>query len=88
MKYSDLCSYKYGSSRTFSMNNVKYMEKFYKSFPIYYDSLSKLTFEHYKLLVDVNDLESRYFYYRVALFCRSSVEELRYIISNNMILKI
>lgn len=88
LKLSTFYSYKYGFSELFSISNVRYMEKFYKCFPIYYDELNKLTFEHYKLLVNVSDVTRRYFYYRVALFCRSSVVELRQFIGEDMYLKI
>lgn len=83
-KYSKFFSYHFGMSETFSIENVKYMKRFYICFPIYYNKLNTLSFEHYKLLVDVNDNAARYFYFRVAMFCRSSVDELNYYISNNM----
>lgn len=82
-RYSKLLSYYFGMSDTFSIVNVNYMKKFYKSFPIYYKKLDELEFEHYKLLVNISDLKERYFYFRIALFCQSSVDELRQIIMSN-----
>ena len=73
-------------SDTFSIGNINYMKKFYCCFPNYIDMLNKLSFEHYKLLVDVGGLEERYFYFRVALFCRSSVLELKELINEDMYL--
>lgn len=84
LKYSNFFSYCYGMSETFSVNNIHYMKRFYSCFPIYVEELNKLTFEHYKLLVNVYDAKTRYFYFRVALFCRSSVEELKGIILNDV----
>lgn len=88
LKYSNLCSYYFGMSETFSINNIKYMRSFYCSFPIYFDELNKLSFEHYKLFVNITDKQKRYFYFRIALFCRSNVEELKNIISNDTYLYI
>ena len=52
------------------------MKKFYCSFPVFLDRLNELSFEHYKLIVDVSDLKKRYFYFWLALFCRSDVVQL------------
>lgn len=71
-------------SNTFSLNNVYYMKRLYLCFPIFYDSLNKLSFEHYKLLVVINDIKKRYFYFRLALFCRMSVYQLQNLIENNI----
>ena len=87
-KYSNYFSYYFGMSETFSICNVRYMKKFYCCFPIYMKELDNLSFEHYKLLVDINDIKKRYFYFRVALFCRSSVEELKYIVENDLYINI
>ena len=83
-KYSTFFSYYYGMSEIFSRSNILYMLKFYLSFPIYLDIFENLKFEHYKLLVDINDKECRNFYFRVALFCKSSVFELRTLIRENI----
>ena len=82
-KYSIYCSYLFGMSDFFTRENIRYMKRFYCVFPIYYDSLSRLSWEHYKLLLKVYDREDLYFYYNVALFCNSSMLELKYLINNN-----
>ena len=60
------------------------MKKFYSSFPIYYEELNYLTFEHYKLLVNISDSVEKYFYFRIALFCNSTVYELKDIINEEV----
>ena len=85
-KYATYLAYYFGMSSTFSLDNVHYMIKLYLCFPIYYDELNKLTFEHYRLLVNISDISKRYFYFRVALFCRSSVAELNNLILNDIYL--
>ena len=87
-EFSKLCSYYFGITCMFSRDNIRYMRNFYCVFPIYYDDLNKLTWEHYRLLLDISDKIEQYFYFRVAIFCRSSVQELRHLISNNMYNKI
>ena len=84
LKYSNYLTYYYGMTNVFSVGNVNYMKKFYCCFPIYVKALNQLSFEHYKLLVDISVVNKRYFYFRVALFCRSSVEELSYLIYNDL----
>ena len=84
LKYSEFFSYYYGMSTTFSVSNINYMKKFYNCFPLYIEKLSDLSFEHYKLLVNINEFSKRYFYFRIAMFCRSSVEELDLMISNDL----
>lgn len=83
-RVSGYLTYSFGMSNTFSISNIKYMKKFYCCFPFYYKELNALSFEHYKLLVDINDIKKRYFYFRVALFCRSSIEEFKDFISNDL----
>ena len=83
-KYSTFFSYYYGMSEVFSRSNISYMIKFYCSFPVYFKTFEKLEFEYYKLLVNISDSKCRYFYFRVAIFCRSSVQELKALIKNNV----
>ena len=71
-------------SDLFSVNNINYMKKFYCAFPIYVEQLNKLSFEHYKLLVNISDAKKRYFYFWVAIFCRSSVNELKSFIYSDL----
>ncbi len=87
-KYSLYYSYKYGNSSMFTRDNLKYMSNFYCRFPMYFDCLNKLSWNHYRLILNINDSDEQYFYFRIALFCRSSVEELGYLINNNYFNKI
>ena len=36
-KYSNLLTYRYGMSNTFSVDNIHYMKRFYCSFPMYFE---------------------------------------------------
>lgn len=77
-------TYSFGMTETFSISNIKYMKKLYCCFPFYYKELNNLSFEHYKLLVDINDIKKRYFYFRVALFCRSSLNDFKNLLLNDL----
>ena len=81
-KFSVLYTYRYGLPYIFSIQNVKYMMKFYYLFPIYYPELNNLSWNHYCLILDNSTKEEQYFYFRVALFCGSSVEELEKLVNN------
>ncbi len=83
-KYSTFCSYRFGSTNSFSVFNVKMLERFYCTFPIYASRLNELTWDHYIELFRISDFSRRYFYFEVALFCRSSVLDLRTIIDNDV----
>ena len=83
-KYSDLCSYYFGMSQTFSRENIHFMKKFYQYFPIYIPELNKLKWEHYVELLKIGDSKKRYFYLRIAIFCKGSVLELKDVINNNI----
>ena len=83
-RVSGFLTYSFGMSETFSISNIRYMKMFYCCFPFYYTELNNLRFEHYKLLVDINDIKKRYFYFRVALFCRSSIADFKYLIVNDI----
>lgn len=80
-KYSEYFSYKYGTSCLFSRSNINYMKKFYCCFPIFINQYNLLSFDHYKLLVNVNDIKKRYFYFYVSLFCKYSVDDLKRLIN-------
>ena len=87
-KYSEFFSYYFGRSDIFSMHNIHYMKKFYCCFPVFCDRFRELSFEHYKLIVDVSDLKRRYFYFWLALFCRSNVCELEKYIQEDLYARI
>ena len=82
-KLSIYYSYLFGNTSNFSRRNINYMRKFYYVFPIYYNILDNLTWNHYCMLLDLTDKESLYFYFKISLFCRSSVSELKYLIDND-----
>ena len=71
-------------TQAFSTENVHYMKKFYQCFPIYLPELNKLKWEHYLELLKIDDTKERYFYLRVAMFCKSSVLEIRDFINNDI----
>ncbi len=83
-KCSDLCSYHYGMTETFSRENIRYMRQFYECFPIYLPEFNKLDWEHYIELIKIRDLKERYFYLKATIFCSGSVVELRDIIKRNI----
>jgi len=82
-------SYHYGLSDMFSIENIRLMRRFYCYFPIFMKKLEYLNWEHYKILVNIYDADERMFYFKVALFCKMSFNDLECLINNNyfMILK-
>lgn len=78
---STFYSYRYGRSYTYSKNNIINMKLFYLCFPIYYEQMSKLSWEHYLLLIKLVDRNERNFYFKTSMFCLLSVEELNYLIN-------
>lgn len=66
-KLSAKYAYKYGMSFTFSKCNIKNMKLFYLCFPIYYNSMSKISWEHYLKLIYIEDRDKRNFYFRILM---------------------
>ena len=58
----------------FTISNLKYMRKFYQSFPI---SHTQLSWSHYRLLISVEDEEARAYYLEEARKSLWSVRELQ-----------
>ena len=87
-KYSTLCSYHYGMSDAFSVENVKMMRMFYLCFPFLFPTMKKLKWEHYLELLKVSDTKKRYFYFKTAIFCNGSILDLRDMIYNDFYDKI
>lgn len=83
-KCSAFCTYRFGNSNSFSIFNIKMMQKFYCTFPIFNLKLNELTWDHYIELLKINDLSERYFYFGIALFCRSNISDLKLIIGNDI----
>lgn len=84
LKYAKLCQYHYGMSYVFTRENVRYMTRFYQFFPIYLPQMNKLKWEHYLELLKINNLRERYFYFKLTLFCKGSVLDLRNSIKNEI----
>lgn len=83
-KVSNFLSYYYGMSDTFTIYNIKMMRNFYCFFPIFVYEINKLQWEHYLKLLIISDYRERYFYFNVAIFCRSDVLELENMISDGI----
>ena len=80
---SNRFSYYYGFSDMFSVENIHLMRRFYCFFPIFFKRLEDLNWEHYKLLVNVFDVEERMFYFKVSIFCNINSNDLKYLINSN-----
>ena len=79
-------SYYYGLSNMFSIENIRLMRRFYCYFPIFIKELEYLNWEHYKILVNIFDVDERMFYFKIALFCNISSYDLDFLINNNYFL--
>ena len=55
------------------------MKLFYICFPVYNNSINKLSWEHYLELIAIKNRSIRNFYFKVCIFCNLSLEELIYI---------
>ncbi len=64
------------------------MSLFYKTYPIYTETLNKLSWKQHLLLLNINDKVERYFYYKLSLFCKSNYLELNKLIKIDMFNKI
>jgi hypothetical protein len=82
-KFSIFFSYFYGSSNSFSRDDIKIMRRFYLDFPIFYNDLNKITWAQYKEILVLKSKEERYFYFFVSLFFSSNLNETKDFINNN-----
>ena len=73
---SNYYSYKFGDSYKYSRENISIMRNFYLCFPIYINNYDKLSWNHFKLLINIREKIIRNFYLRIVLFCNSSEEDL------------
>jgi len=87
-KISSLCSYYYGNSHLFNREDVKLMRRFYLDFPIFYNSMSKITWEQYKKILVLNNKEERHFYYYLSIFFNSNLDETIEFITNDYFVRI
>ena len=61
----------------FTISNLKYMRKFYQSFPISHTLCDQLSWSHYRLLISVENEEARAYYLEEARKSLWSVRELQ-----------
>lgn len=87
-KTSTYYSYLFGNSYRFTRENIWLMEKFYLTFPIFNKKLEKITWEQYKLLLSINNIKERYFYFYVSIFFNYDYADTRLLIDNNYYLRI
>ena len=87
-KYANYFAYYFGNSYFFTRENIKYMELFYLSFPIFYKRLENISWDQYKLLLNINYLEERFFYFRVILLFNYDYRCTRELLSNNYFYRI
>ena len=80
---SNFLSYYYGNSNSFSLFHIQMMEKFYKYFPIYIDSMSHINWNSYLELLQLGR-EECYFYYSILVFCGDDLLEMRKLINSNI----
>ena len=83
-KVSNYFSYRYGLSSTFSFGQIQKMRCFYLSFPKFMPILSYLSWNHYQQLIFIRDVDKKYFYFFISLFCFFFLLELESAISNQL----
>ncbi len=81
--FSNYYSYYFGSN-FFDRENLRYMRRFYLYFPIYFSKFDKVSWNHFKLLLNIRNGQKRNFYFYFLLFANSSVEELELLIHNHI----
>ena len=82
-KLSNYCSYYYGDSQLFTRENIHMMKRFYLNFPIFYNSLQKISWEQFELLLMLPNKKERVFYFYLSLFFHSDYDETFSFISNH-----
>lgn len=87
-KYSDYYTYLFGNSFLFTRENIHFMKRFYLNFPIFYSSLEKISWEQYKLLLEIDNREERIFYFQISLLFESDYNETVDFIKNQYYLRI
>ncbi|MBQ8131095.1 MAG: hypothetical protein IJ193_01230 [Bacilli bacterium] len=76
---SKYCSYSFGSD-FFHRENIRYMKRFYSYFPIYCKSFEKISWNHFKVILNIDSSKKRNFYLYLYLFLRCSTDELEQLI--------
>ena len=83
LRCSNYLSYYYGNSYRYNLFNISNISKFYTYFPIYLDSMSKISWNSYLELLKL-DLKECYFYYYIIHFCGDDCIELKKLIQMNL----
>lgn len=76
-------SYFFGNSYLFTRENIWFMEKFYKTFPVFYKKLEKLSWNQYKYLLQIKNKKERYFYFYVTFLFNYNYAETKILVNNN-----
>lgn len=87
-KCSRYLSYYFGNSTMFSCDNVIFMRKFYRYFPIFLERMYSLDWNSYLELLKLKNKKACYFYFNLALFCNYNLDELKLAIKNEMYYRI
>lgn len=84
---SNYLSYYYGNSAFFSLFHIQMMKRLYLFFPIYIDSMNKIQWKSYLILLSL-PIKECHFYYSLLLFCGDNLYELNRLIQSNLYLRI
>ena len=82
-RYSNYYTYYFGNRYKYTRENIKYMEKFYLNFPIFYKKLGNISWEQYKLLLNIKSKKERFFYFRLMLLFKNDYYESLELLKNN-----
>ncbi len=83
-KCSRYFSYYFGNSTMFSYDNIIFMRKFYRYFPIYLEKMNDLDWDSYLELLKLKNKRACYFYFNLSLFCKYSFDDLKLVIENDI----
>lgn len=76
-------SYYFGNSTMFSCDNIIFMRKFYRYFPIFLDKMNALDWDSYLELLKLKNKKACYFYFNLSLFCNYNFNDLKLAIEND-----
>ena len=82
-KSSNYYSYLFGNSFMFTRENIWFMENLYKTFPVFFKELNYLSWNQHKYLLQITDLDERYFYFNITMFFKYNYEETKLLLENN-----
>lgn len=87
-KCSQYFSCYFGNSTMFSYDNIVYMRKFYRYFPIYLDKMGELEWESYLELLKLKNRKACYFYFNLSLFFGYDYESLKNVVDEQIYFRI